>query len=98
MQVILNIPDTLAAQFTAAGKDPARVALEALAIEGYRNDELSESEVREMLGYETRMEVHALLKQHGVFLHYSSDDLEEDREAARSLAAAHQSAPLQRAG
>jgi predicted HTH domain antitoxin len=82
----------------ASRSDPARAALEALAIEGYRAGELSESEVREMLGYETRMEVHALLRQHDVYLHYSPDDLEEDRESARLLAAQHPSALLQKAG
>lgn len=51
MQVTLNIPDNLAAQFAPEGKDPSRTALEALAVEGY----LTESEVRQMLGYETRM-------------------------------------------
>ncbi len=32
MQVSLDIPDTLAEQLRAAGKDPARAALEAVAI------------------------------------------------------------------
>ncbi len=32
MQVTLDIPDTLAAQLIAAGKDPARAALEALNV------------------------------------------------------------------
>jgi hypothetical protein len=42
MQVTLDIPDTLAAQLTAAGKDPARLALDALLVEGYRTAHLSE--------------------------------------------------------
>jgi hypothetical protein len=97
MQVTLDIPDTFAAHLTAAGKDPARSALVALAIEGYRTDDLSESDVREMLGFETRVEVHALLKQHGVYLHYTPDDLEEDLESARLLAAQHLPATRQNA-
>jgi hypothetical protein len=36
-------------------------ALEALAVEGYHTGRLTESELRQMLGYETRMQVHALL-------------------------------------
>ncbi len=32
MQVTIDIPDTLAAQLAAAGKDPARAALEALNV------------------------------------------------------------------
>ena len=78
MQVTLDIPDSLAEQLIAAGKDPARAALEALAVEGYRTQQLSENEVRVMLGYETRMQVHALLKEHDVYLNYSMSDLEQD--------------------
>ena len=83
MQVTLDIPDNLAEQLIAAGKDPSREALEALAVEGYRTQRLTESEVRQMLGYETRMQVHALLKEHDVYLHYSLEDLETDAETSR---------------
>ena len=85
MQVTVTIPDDLAAQLTAAGKDPACAALEALAIEGYRAGRLSENEVRVMLGYETRMQVHALLKEHDVYLNYSMSDLEQDIRASDEL-------------
>jgi len=46
MQVTLTIPDELAAQLIAAGKDPSRAALEALAVEGYRTQRLSEKQTR----------------------------------------------------
>jgi predicted HTH domain antitoxin len=90
MQVTLDIPDNLAEQLIAAGKDPSREALEALAVEGYRTQRLTESEVKQMLGYGTRMQVHALLKEHDVYLHYSLEDLETDAKTsqfARSLRA-----------
>jgi vacuolar-type H+-ATPase subunit C/Vma6 len=63
MQVTLNIPDELAAQMVTGGADISRAALEALAVEGYRTERLSESEIRQLLGFETRMEVHAFLKE-----------------------------------
>jgi predicted HTH domain antitoxin len=85
MEITFNIPDELARQVTSEGKDPARVALEALAIEGYRSELLSESAVRQMLGFETRMEVHDFLKQHGAYLHYDVSDLEQDRVTAQKL-------------
>ena len=85
MEISFNIPDELARQVTSEGKDPARVALEALALEGYRSELLFESAVRQMLGFETRMEVHAFLKQHGVYLHYDIADLKQDQATAEKL-------------
>jgi predicted HTH domain antitoxin len=82
VEIALNIPDEVAAQIMSGGIDISRAALEALAIEGYRSERLSESDLRRLLGLETRMEVHAFLKDHGVYLHYSISDLERDRESA----------------
>jgi predicted HTH domain antitoxin len=90
MQVTLNIPDDLAAQIVSGGADLSRAALESLAIEGYRTKRLSESEIRRLLGFETRMEVHAFLKEHGAWLHYSLDDLERDRDSALRMRARRQ--------
>ncbi len=83
MQVTFDIPDTLAAQLRAAGKDPARAALEAVLVEAYRTGQLYEGEIKRILGYGTRMEVHALLKEHNVPLNYDIEDLEQDRETMR---------------
>jgi hypothetical protein len=87
MQVTLDIPDTFAQQLLAAGQDPSRTALEALAVEGYRTQRLSEAEVKKMLGYGTRMPVHALLKEHNVYLNYSMTDLEQDIKTSDELRA-----------
>jgi len=38
-----------------------------------------------LLGFHTRMEVDAFLKDHGVELEYSLEDLEHDRETHRHL-------------
>jgi len=85
VEITIKIPDELAHQVAPQGKDPARVALEALALEGYRSELLSESALRRMLGLESRMEVHAFLKEHGVYLHYDVSDLKHDEETARRL-------------
>jgi hypothetical protein len=85
VEITFKIPDEFARQVASEGKDPARVALEALALEGYRAGQLSESAVREMLGFETRMEVHAFLKSHGVYLQYDLADLEQDARTAEKL-------------
>ena len=85
MQITINIPDDLARRVAPEGQDPARVALEALALEGYRAELLSESALRQMLGFQTRMEVHTFLKEHGVYLHYDISDLQQDRATAQQL-------------
>jgi hypothetical protein len=92
----LNIPDDLARQVAPDGQDPSRVALEALALEGYRTELLSESALRQMLGFQTRIEVHAFLKQHGVYLHYDVSDLQQDRATAQQFRSKLQASESQR--
>ncbi len=86
MHIAIDIPDSISGVI-ANEQDPARAALEALALEGYRSRRLGESAVRRLLGFGTRMEVHGFLKEHGVYLNYSMEDLERDiREGDRMLA------------
>jgi predicted HTH domain antitoxin len=86
MQVTVEIPDELAQQLTPEGQDPARSALEAIAIEGYRSGALTSSQTRRLLGFETRYELDGFLKAHNVWEHaYSLDDLEQDRRTLQQL-------------
>ena len=62
--------------------DIARAVLEPVAVEGYCTERLSESDLKEMLGFESRMEVHGFLKDHGVFLRYTVEDLNHDSASA----------------
>jgi predicted HTH domain antitoxin len=87
MQVTFDIPDTLADQLLATGKDPARAALEALAMEGYRSRQLTEGQIKRMLGYGTRMQVHDLLSEHAVPLNYGVEEFNQDIETIRRLEA-----------
>ncbi len=82
MQVTFDIPDDLASHLLAAGTDPSRASLEAFAVEGYRSERLTESELRRMLDFETRMEVHALLAEHDVCLHCTAEHLQQDIAAS----------------
>ena len=82
--ITVSLPEDIA-NHLAAVRDLARLALEALAAEGYREGKLSTGQVRRLLGYNTRMQVHAFLKDHGVYLHYGRDDLQHDREAGDRL-------------
>ena len=78
MDVRLQIPDDVALVIQGQQPDLSRAALEALALEGYRSERLSEGQVRRLLGFKTRIQVHAFLKDHNVYLHFPISELESD--------------------
>jgi hypothetical protein len=81
----LQIPDDVAKILQSEYADLPRAVVEALALEGYRSKRFSEGQVRQMLGYSSRLQVHAFLKEHGIHLNYSLADLEQDRDSSREL-------------
>jgi hypothetical protein len=84
LNITVEIPDPIAGALAGEGQDLARAVLEAVAIEGYRSDRLSEYEVQKLLGFEYCGQVHDFFKQHGVDPLYSIADLEHDiAEASR---------------
>jgi hypothetical protein len=85
MDVTIQLPDDIIPRDQAQWADVPRRVLESLALAWYQSGELSEAQVRRLLGYETRLEVHAFLEDHGVPLRYTLDDLDKDREAHRRL-------------
>ena len=85
MRVTLNLPDDISAALEGQWQDIPRQALEALAVEGYRTGALTENQVRRLLGFESRFQVHALLKEHRVPLRYTDADVESDLAAHREL-------------
>ena len=78
MRITLDLPEDIAIDLSAKWPDLPRAALESLALEGYRSGALTEFQVRRLLGLRTRLEVDGFLKQHGVFLDYTLDDLAQD--------------------
>jgi hypothetical protein len=85
MQFTIELPEDIAAALKGEWKDVPRHALEAIAVEGYRTGVLSENQVRRLLGYESRFQVHALLKEHRVPLKYTEADVENDLAVHREL-------------
>jgi len=65
MEVTLHIPDDVAERLSAAGGDVSRRALEAIALEGYRDLTLTLFQVSEMLGL-SRVETEDFLGRHQV--------------------------------
>ena len=84
-QVTLDLPDVLSAFLKASGQNLERAALEAIALEAYREGKLSIAQLRRLLGYSTRTQVHAFLKEHGVYLRYGLADLQHDRETGDAI-------------
>lgn len=77
MQVAIELPDNIAQRLQQIWGDiPCRV-IESVALESYRSGALGESEVRQLLGFATRYEVHGFLKSHGVSF-YTLEDLDND--------------------
>jgi hypothetical protein len=66
MRVSLDLPDDISAALEERWRDIPRHAIEALAVEGYRTGALPENQVRRLLGFESRFDMHALLKEHRV--------------------------------
>ena len=62
--VTIALPDELSAALAAPGQDLSRAAFEALALAAYRERKISAAQLRQLLGYETRMEVDAFRERY----------------------------------
>jgi len=85
MDVTISLPEDISQSLEGQWGNVSRHALETIAVEGYRTGALTEGQVRRLLGLQARFEVHALLKEHKVPLHYTEADLEEDLASHRDL-------------
>ena len=83
MNVTVAIPDDLAKRLRERGPDLARRALEGFALEEYRAERLTAAETQTLLGFDTRDDLDAFLKAHGVFEPYAIADLERELQALR---------------
>ena len=84
MQITLDLPEDIAQGLESKWKNLPRVALESLALEAYRSRALTASQLRRLLGFETRMQVDAFLKDHEVY-DFTAADFEHDRDTLRQL-------------
>jgi len=85
MEVALHIPDDVAQRLSASGGDLSRRALEAFALGEYKAGRLTEAQLRQPLGFQTRDALEGFLKAHEVWLNYTMEDLERERAALRRL-------------
>ena len=85
MHLTIDLPADISEVLKERWGDLSRHALETLAVDAYRTGVLSESQVKRLLGFENRFQVHALLKQFQVPLRYTGLDLQSDLAAHRQL-------------
>lgn len=85
MEVTINLPEDILAALEGRWGNVFRRSREAIAVEAYRSGALNEGQVRRVLKFDTRFQVHALLKLHQVPLRYTAADLEGDLSAHREL-------------
>jgi hypothetical protein len=82
--VTLDIPDEIAAQLNTPGQELSRSALEALALEGYRRDKLTQLQVGQLLGL-TRIQTEDFLAQYVDLYDYDPAELKREAEALAKL-------------
>ena len=82
MHVTITLPEDLAAALLPPGQEPARVALEAIGLEAYRQRRITAFQLRLLLGIESRYELDGFLKEHAVY-DYTVEDLGAIRELER---------------
>ncbi len=78
MNVSVPIPDDLAQRLSASGGDLSRRAVEGFALEEYKAGRITKAELRRWLGIETRYELDDFLKEHGVFMNVTAEDVRRD--------------------
>ena len=84
MQVVLEIPDRLATQLQTNGRSLPQRAMEDLAVEAYRLEELSLGQLAEMLGLSIN-DANGLLKARGISDDFSLEEFQEQRKSMERL-------------
>jgi hypothetical protein len=84
MQVTVEIPDQFVPHILPEGTDGARRLLEDSVAASYRDRRLTADQVRELLGFATRMDVDPFLKKYEIY-DYTTEDLKQDMAALDDL-------------
>lgn len=87
MEISITVPDDIAQRLRGQWRDLPRHALEALVADAYRHGLLTAGQVRQWLDLPSRLEVDAFLMRAGAYLHYTTEDLDEDARTLDELLA-----------
>jgi len=82
MQVTVNIPEEFVPLLVPEGADAGRKLLEDSVAEAYRQRRLTMEQVRQILGFATRMEVDLFLQRYAIY-DFTLADLEQDIAAMK---------------
>jgi hypothetical protein len=77
MQVTVEIPDQFVPFIVPEGKDAERRLLEDTVASAYRERRLTMEQVRQLLGFATRMEVDPFLQRYEIY-DYTVEDFQQD--------------------
>lgn len=85
MEIQIALPDELANSLSSKWGNLEQTLLEMLLIKAYQEGEISAGKVGELLGFSTRLEVDAFLKEKEIYLPYDESDLETDSQSHYEL-------------
>ena len=77
-RIAVDLPEDIAKRLESAWRDVSRGALEAVALEGYRDGALTRDQVGRLLGL-SFWDTEAFLKERQAYLAYTEEDLDQDR-------------------
>ena len=86
MRVTIEIPDQFIQHLVPPGHDAARAFLEEAVAGAYRDGRLTMEQVRQVLGFGTRMQVDAFLQSREIY-DYTVEDLDKDMATLNRLLA-----------
>lgn len=90
MALTIDIPDDISEALEQRWGDLSKHVREALAIEAYAEDLLTQHQVGRLLGLASRFDVEAFFKRHGVSSGYTSNDLQDDVQTLDSATSSGQ--------
>jgi hypothetical protein len=83
MAITVSLPDEI---LTSDKDDIAHLVLEHVALEGFRSGQLTTAQVRRILGFHSRLQVHEFLAAHGVpWVDYEEEELQREVKTLSKL-------------
>lgn len=87
LEMVLNIdiPEDISRVLEKRWGDLSKHVLEEIALQGYAEGLLTQQQVGRLLGFRSRLEAEAFLKEHGAPPDYTLQDVEEDLQTLQNF-------------